>query len=214
MLANDSSGLLSSERWSEWSTASIRSSRRTAAPTSANTFSAGTRKPRRDGRHDVGSRHLAKLNRGGHDPEKVYAAYHATRCITPDQPTVILAKTVKGYGMGEAGEGTEHHAPAEKARTRNELIEFPRPLRHSDLGQRRAADVPYFMPSGDSPEVAVPARAAARWLGRSTMSKRRCEIDEPRFISIPPPLEDLFKFQLDEQRGARDCPPRWHSCVS
>ncbi len=45
-----------------------------------------------------------RLNRGGHDPHKVYAAYHAAVNHT-GQPTVILAKTVKGYGMGEAGEG-------------------------------------------------------------------------------------------------------------
>ncbi|MCB1877588.1 MAG: pyruvate dehydrogenase (acetyl-transferring), homodimeric type, partial [Chromatiales bacterium] len=45
-----------------------------------------------------------RLNRGGHDPFKVYAAYHAA-ANTNGQPTVILAKTVKGYGMGEAGEG-------------------------------------------------------------------------------------------------------------
>ncbi|NIT98577.1 MAG: hypothetical protein GWN79_25520, partial [Actinobacteria bacterium] len=45
-----------------------------------------------------------RLNRGGHDPVKIYNAYlRATQ--TEGQPTVILAKTVKGYGMGEAGEG-------------------------------------------------------------------------------------------------------------
>ena len=44
------------------------------------------------------------LNRGGHDPQKVYAAYAAAVAHT-GQPTVILAKTIKGYGMGEAGEG-------------------------------------------------------------------------------------------------------------
>ena len=45
-----------------------------------------------------------RLNRGGHDPHKVYAAY-AAAIRHKGQPTVILAKTVKGYGMGEAGEG-------------------------------------------------------------------------------------------------------------
>lgn len=45
-----------------------------------------------------------KLTRGGHDPEKVHAAY-AEAMRTPGRPTVILAKTVKGFGMGEAGEG-------------------------------------------------------------------------------------------------------------
>ncbi|MFX5839892.1 hypothetical protein ABTE60_21500, partial [Acinetobacter baumannii] len=44
-----------------------------------------------------------RLNRGGHDPHKVYAAYHAA-VNTKGMPTVILAKTVKGYGMGAAGE--------------------------------------------------------------------------------------------------------------
>ena len=47
---------------------------------------------------------IKKLNRGGHDPQKVYAAYHAAT-HTEGQPTCILAKTIKGYGMGEAGEG-------------------------------------------------------------------------------------------------------------
>ena len=47
---------------------------------------------------------IEKMRRGGHDPEKIYAAYKsATENI--GSPTVILAKTVKGYGMGEAGEG-------------------------------------------------------------------------------------------------------------
>ena len=44
-----------------------------------------------------------RLNRGGHDPHKIYAAY-AAAVKTQGQPTVILAKTIKGYGMGEAGE--------------------------------------------------------------------------------------------------------------
>ncbi|KAA0445240.1 MAG: pyruvate dehydrogenase (acetyl-transferring), homodimeric type [Candidatus Thioglobus sp.] len=47
---------------------------------------------------------IYNLNRGGHDPFKVFQAYHAAKTCN-DKPTVILAKTVKGYGMGEAGEG-------------------------------------------------------------------------------------------------------------
>jgi pyruvate dehydrogenase E1 component len=53
---------------------------------------------------DMSDDDIWALNRGGHDAQKVYAAYHAAVNHT-DQPTVILAKTVKGYGMGEAGEG-------------------------------------------------------------------------------------------------------------
>ena len=47
---------------------------------------------------------IEKMRRGGHDPEKVYAAYKAAT-ENKGAPTVILAKTIKGYGMGEAGEG-------------------------------------------------------------------------------------------------------------
>ena len=45
-----------------------------------------------------------RLNRGGHDPHKVYAAY-AAAVAHKGQPSIVLAKTVKGYGMGDAGEG-------------------------------------------------------------------------------------------------------------
>ena len=53
---------------------------------------------------DMSDEDIWRLNRGGHDPHKVYAAYAEAVQYT-DRPTVILAKTVKGYGMGEAGEG-------------------------------------------------------------------------------------------------------------
>jgi pyruvate dehydrogenase E1 component len=53
---------------------------------------------------DMSDQDIWRLNRGGHDPHKVYAAY-AEAVEHKDRPTVILAKTVKGYGMGEAGEG-------------------------------------------------------------------------------------------------------------
>ncbi len=53
---------------------------------------------------DMSDEDIWRLNRGGHDPHKVYAAY-AEAVKNTDRPTVILAKTVKGYGMGEAGEG-------------------------------------------------------------------------------------------------------------
>ena len=55
-----------------------------------------------------------KLNRGGHDPHKVYAAYN-TAMQNTGSPTVILAKTIKGYGMGKTGESvnTTHHPCAQ-----------------------------------------------------------------------------------------------------
>jgi pyruvate dehydrogenase E1 component len=45
-----------------------------------------------------------RLNRGGHDPQKVYAAFHRAS-HHKGQPTVLLIKTVKGFGMGKSGEG-------------------------------------------------------------------------------------------------------------
>ena len=65
---------------------------------------------------------LAKLRRGGHDPEKVYAAYKAAMDCK-GQPTVILAKTIKGYGLGEAGEGRNMAHNAKKM-NEAELLEF------------------------------------------------------------------------------------------
>ncbi len=91
-----------------------------------------------------------RLNRGGHDPQKVYAAYAAASKHT-GQPTVILAKTVKGYGMGESGEGQNitHQAkkmsdPALKAFRDRFGIPIPDDKLH---------DVPFYKPADDSPEM-------------------------------------------------------------
>ena len=78
------------------------------------------------------------LTRGGHDPIKVYAAYKAA-ADHKGQPTVILAKTVKGYGMGEAGEGQMiAHQAEEDRRPRAEGV--PRPLPHSGLRRGHRQD--------------------------------------------------------------------------
>ena len=71
---------------------------------------------------DLSDEQVWKLNRGGHDPFKVYAAY-AAAVKHKDQPTVILAKTVKGYGMGESGEGQMISHQAKKM-TQDALKQF------------------------------------------------------------------------------------------
>ena len=63
---------------------------------------------------DIPDDQMPYLRRGGHDPEKVYAAYKAAT-ETKGAPTVILAKTIKGYGMGELRRRQERHPPAEEA---------------------------------------------------------------------------------------------------
>ena len=94
---------------------------------------------------------IYRLNRGGHDPFKVYAAYHAAT-QHKGQPTVILAKTVKGYGMGDAGE-SENTTHQVKKLNLEELKHF-RDRFDVPLDDAQLEDVPYFRPSPDSSEIA------------------------------------------------------------
>jgi pyruvate dehydrogenase E1 component len=93
---------------------------------------------------------LAKLKRGGHDPEKVYAAYHAA-VNTKGRPTVVLAKTIKGYGLGEAGEG-KNITHQQKKLNEEELREF-RSRFGIPISDERVAEAPFYMPPLDSPEM-------------------------------------------------------------
>jgi pyruvate dehydrogenase E1 component len=91
-----------------------------------------------------------RLNRGGHDPHKVYAAYHAA-VNHVGQPTVILAKTVKGFGMGKIGEGknTTHQ---QKKLTDEAIREF-RDRFAIPIGDDKLAELPFYKPAEDSPEL-------------------------------------------------------------
>ncbi|MGB5307228.1 MAG: pyruvate dehydrogenase (acetyl-transferring), homodimeric type [Gammaproteobacteria bacterium] len=91
-----------------------------------------------------------RLNRGGHDPYKVYAAYAAAMEET-DRPTVILAKTVKGYGMGEAGEG-QNITHQQKKMSEEMLISF-RDRFNIPVSDEDIAEAPYYKPPEDSPEL-------------------------------------------------------------
>ena len=91
-----------------------------------------------------------RLNRGGHDPHKVYAAYHAAVNHT-GQPTVILAHTVKGYGMGSAGEG-QMRTHSQKKLAEDEMIAF-RNRFNIPLSDEDAAAGKYYKPTEDSAEM-------------------------------------------------------------
>jgi pyruvate dehydrogenase E1 component len=93
---------------------------------------------------------IMRLNRGGHDPFKVYAAYHAAVNHT-GEPTVILAKTVKGYGMGEAGE-SENTTHSVKKLDLDSLKHF-RDRFDIPLSDEVLGEVPYYRPPADSPEM-------------------------------------------------------------
>ena len=100
-----------------------------------------------------------RLNRGGHDPHKIYAAYSAAVKHT-GQPTVILAKTVKGYGMGKVGEGknpTHQLKKLDDTAIREFRDRFAIPVPDDRLEQ-----VPFFKPAADSAGDEVPARAPSR----------------------------------------------------
>lgn len=91
-----------------------------------------------------------RLNRGGHDPHKVYAAYAAAVKHT-GQPTVILAKTVKGYGMGVAGEG--QNITHQQKKMGEDALKAFRDRFHIPIGDDVIADAPFFKPAEDSPEA-------------------------------------------------------------
>ena len=93
---------------------------------------------------------ISKLLRGGHDVRKMYAAYKAASGHQ-GQPTVILAKTVKGYGLGEAGEG-KNISHQQKKMNEKELREFRRRF-DIPISDDVIADTPFFRPAPDSEET-------------------------------------------------------------
>ncbi|MBX2825536.1 MAG: pyruvate dehydrogenase (acetyl-transferring), homodimeric type [Gammaproteobacteria bacterium] len=91
-----------------------------------------------------------RLNRGGHDPHKIYAAYHeATHHV--GQPTIILAKTVKGYGMGESGEGT-NATHQQKKMDMDSLMEM-RDRFNIPLTDEQVENLEYVKPDPESEEI-------------------------------------------------------------
>ncbi|MBM4091056.1 MAG: pyruvate dehydrogenase (acetyl-transferring), homodimeric type [Planctomycetes bacterium] len=94
---------------------------------------------------------LWRMNLGGHDPAKVYAAYKAAfECI--GRPSVILARTIKGYGLGEAGEG-KNITHQQKKLNEAEMLHFRDRLR-IPLSDADVQKTPFYRPGPDSPEIA------------------------------------------------------------
>ena len=91
------------------------------------------------------------LNRGGHDPHKVYAAYYEATHNANGRPTVILAKTIKGYGMGRSGEAMNIAHQAKKMDL--ESIRLFRDRFGIPIPDDQLESVPYFKPAEDSPEM-------------------------------------------------------------
>ncbi|MGB3134516.1 MAG: pyruvate dehydrogenase (acetyl-transferring), homodimeric type [Candidatus Macondimonas sp.] len=110
-----------------------------------------------------------RLNRGGHDPHKVYAAYAAAMKHT-GQPTVILAKTVKGYGMGEAGEG--QNITHQQKKLGEEALKAFRDRFNIPISDAEIGDAPFYRPPSDSPEATY-LQERRRSLGGYLPARRR-----------------------------------------
>jgi pyruvate dehydrogenase E1 component len=133
------------------------------------------------------------LNRGGHDAVKVYAAYHQAVNHT-GRPTVILAKTVKGFGMGEAGEG--QNITHQKKKLDDDDLKSFRDRFHIPISDDELAKLAYYKPAEDSEEMQYLKRCREK-LGGS-YPKRRTRV-EPLTV----PELDFFKSQL-ESSGERE----------
>lgn len=110
-----------------------------------------------------------RLNRGGHDPHKVYAAY-AQAVAHNGQPTVILCKTVKGYGMGDAGEGK--NITHQQKKMGEESLKHFRDRFNIPISDEALADAPYYKPEENSPEM-VYMRERTAAMGGFVPQRRR-----------------------------------------
>ncbi len=125
---------------------------------------------------------IKRMRRGGHDPAKVYAAYKKAM-DTEDRPTVILAKTVKGYGLGRAGEG-QNITHSQKKLDEEALREF-RSRFGIPISDEEIDNVPFYRPPEDSPEMKY-------------LMERRVELGDyvptrrTEYTPIQPPADKIF----------------------
>jgi pyruvate dehydrogenase E1 component len=132
-----------------------------------------------------------RLNRGGHDPHKVYAAYAAAMKHT-GQPTVILAKTIKGYGMGESGEGQNITHQQKKMGTSS--VRAFRDRFRVPIPDETVEDVPFYRPPQDSPEMQY-LKSRMEAMGGSLPARRR------KAAALEVPTLSAFEAQLKGTEG-------------
>jgi pyruvate dehydrogenase E1 component len=126
---------------------------------------------------------LKRLRLGGHDPQKVFNAYkRATE--TKGQPTVVLARTIKGYGMGEAGEG-KNITHQQKKMNETDLRSF-RTRFGIPISDEQIADAPFYRPPEDSPELQY-LRERRKALGGPVPSRA------VRVEPLKAPLDSIFE---------------------
>ncbi len=136
-----------------------------------------------------------RLNRGGHDPHKTYAAY-AAAVAHEGQPTVILAKTVKGYGMGKVGQAKNPSHQLKKLDT-DSVREFRDRFR-IPVPDDRIDEVPFYLPPADSPEMQY-LHERRRALGGYLPQRRRRASE-----SLAIPALDAFSAVLEPTAEGRE----------
>jgi pyruvate dehydrogenase E1 component len=135
------------------------------------------------------------LKRGGHDPQKVYAAYHQA-VNTKNQPTVLLIKTVKGFGMGKVGEGKNNVHQTKKLS--DEDVRYMRDRFNIPVPDSELANVPFYKPADDTPEMRY-LHERRKALG-GYLPHRRTKADE----SFTVPTLDVFKSVMEPTAEGRE----------
>jgi pyruvate dehydrogenase E1 component len=135
------------------------------------------------------------LTRGGHDPHKIYAAFKIAQ-ESKDQPTCLLVKTVKGFGMGKSGEA--RNTAHQTKKLDDEAIKEMRDRFAIPISDDQLASVPFFKPSDDTPEMRyLHERRAALGV---YLPQRRTQADE----SLPVPALSAFKAVTDATAEGRE----------
>lgn len=135
------------------------------------------------------------LRRGGHDSQKVYAAFHAAS-TAQGQPTVLLVKTVKGFGMGKIGEGKNNVHQTKKLS--DEDIKAFRDRFNIPIPDSQIADIPFYKPADDTPEMKY-LHERRKALG-GYLPHRRQQADE----QFTAPALDTFKAILEPTPEGRE----------
>jgi pyruvate dehydrogenase E1 component len=135
------------------------------------------------------------LKRGGHDPQKVYAAYHKA-VNTKGQPTVLLIKTVKGFGMGKAGEGKNTVHQTKKLT--DDDIKYMRDRFNIPIPDSELSKIPFYKPADDTPEMRY-LHERRQALG-GYLPKRRAKADE----SFTVPSLETFKAVMEPTAEGRE----------
>ena len=136
-------------------------------------------------------RDIWKLNRGGHDPHKVYAAYDEAM-KTKDKPTVILAKTIKGYGMGKSGEST--NITHQQKKLGEEALLYYRDRFDIPLTDKQVKNVEFYKPGEKSEEIKYLKERRMRLGGNLP---ERTSYAKP----IKQPSKDIFENMLKSSGG-------------